>query len=346
MGPSAVKRIASGRTSTLVPGWPTSAPGSVFARPTNRATNTVAGRSYSSSAVPTCSRRPAFRTATRSPRSNASSCSCVTKTVVIPTRLIASRSSRRVRSRSAGSRFESGSSSNSTRGSGASERASATRCCCPPESSVTRRRSNPARSTRASASATCSARSPPATLRRPKATLPNTSRCGKSAYVWNTMPKRRRAGATRVISSPFTTIRPASGVSKPARIRSVVVFPLPDGPSSARISPLATSSERSDNARWPGKLLVSPRRERYPSPITHHLSPITSHAFPHSSHSDPNTSSSPHRVVPACPSPRPPRPCVRARHAPTRGASPPAGRAARAAVRLHARRAAVPRPSR
>src|SRR5687768_17981034 len=51
----------------------------------------------------------------------------------MPTRRISSRISPRVRSRSVGSRLESGSSSSSTRGSGASARASATRCCCPPE---------------------------------------------------------------------------------------------------------------------------------------------------------------------------------------------------------------------
>ena len=72
----------------------------------------------------------------------------------MPTRRMSSRISRRVRSRSVGSRLESGSSSSSTRGSGASARASATRCCCPPESWSTRRRSNPARSTSASARAT------------------------------------------------------------------------------------------------------------------------------------------------------------------------------------------------
>ena len=61
----------------------------------------------------------------------------------MPTRRISSRISRRVRSRNEGSRLDSGSSSRSTRGSGASARASATRCCCPPESCPMRRRSKP-----------------------------------------------------------------------------------------------------------------------------------------------------------------------------------------------------------
>ncbi len=131
-------------------------------RPTNAATNSFAGAAYRSSGVPTCSSRPARSTATRSPRSNASSCSWVTSTVVMPTRWISSRISRRVRSRSAGSRLDSGSSRSSTRGSGASARASATRCCWPPESWLMRRRSKPARSTRVSARVTRrSSSSPP-----------------------------------------------------------------------------------------------------------------------------------------------------------------------------------------
>ena len=79
----------------------------------------------------------------RSPSSNASSCSWVTSRVVMPRPRSTPASSRRVRSRSAGSRFDSGSSSSSTRGSGARARASATRCCWPPEISETRRVAEP-----------------------------------------------------------------------------------------------------------------------------------------------------------------------------------------------------------
>src|SRR5260370_3530465 len=57
------------------------------------------------------------------------------------------------------------------------------------------------------------------------------------------MPHRRRAAGTAVTSSCSMTRRPASGVSKPANSRSTVVLPLPEGPSSARISPRATASE-------------------------------------------------------------------------------------------------------
>src|SRR5438477_11912273 len=55
------------------------------------------------------------------------------------------------------------------------------------------------------------------------------------------MPQRRRAGGSVVTSSPPITMRPVSGASKPAMRRKIVVFPLPDGPSSDRISPRAIS---------------------------------------------------------------------------------------------------------
>src|SRR4051812_27643038 len=57
------------------------------------------------------------------------------------------------------------------------------------------------------------------------------------------MPTRRsRAVWARKSSSSKRTV-PASGFSSPARIRSSVVLPEPDGPSRARNSPSATSSE-------------------------------------------------------------------------------------------------------
>ena len=43
----------------------------------------------------------------------------------------------------------------------------------------------------------------------------------------------RSNGARRVTSTPPSRIRPAVGSSKPAIIRSTVVLPEPDGPSSA-----------------------------------------------------------------------------------------------------------------
>ena len=44
------------------------------------------------------------------------------------------------------------------------------------------------------------------------------------------------------------TMRPASGRSNPAIMRSVVVLPHPDGPSSEKNSPLPISSDTSSTA--------------------------------------------------------------------------------------------------
>ena len=47
----------------------------------------------------------------------------------------------------------------------------------------------------------------------------------------------RRFAGTVVTSRPWSTMRPASGDTKPAIIRSVVVLPQPLGPSSEKNSP-------------------------------------------------------------------------------------------------------------
>ena len=77
---------------------------------------------------------------------------------------------------------------------------------------------------------------------RPKAMLSNTS-CGGTARSAGTRSRRcapaRRAGA----SSPPKSTRPSVGHSRPAMMRSSVVLPEPDGPSSASSSPAPTSSE-------------------------------------------------------------------------------------------------------
>src|SRR5712691_1476490 len=69
------------------------------------------------------------------------------------------------------------------------------------------------------------------------------------------MAIRRRSGGTTVVGedrhrSP-TQISPPSGVRKPATSRSVVVFPQPEGPSSATSSRGLTSSERALTAATP-----------------------------------------------------------------------------------------------
>ncbi len=51
------------------------------------------------------------------------------------------------------------------------------------------------------------------------------------------MPMSRLFAGTREMSCPSTRTEPVVGWSKPASIRSAVVFPHPDGPSSAMSSP-------------------------------------------------------------------------------------------------------------
>jgi len=104
------------------------------ARPRKEATNFDSGRSNTDSGRPTCSICPSFITATRSEMESASSWSWVTETAVTPAAFRIWRTSSRISTRSRTSRFENGSSRRSTSGSGASDRASATRCFCPPES--------------------------------------------------------------------------------------------------------------------------------------------------------------------------------------------------------------------
>src|SRR4051812_26401592 len=66
---------------------------------------------------------------------------------------------------------------------------------------------------------------------------------------------------------------PALGSSRPATIRSVVVFPQPEGPSKAKNDPSATARLRSSTATKSPKRLVtrSSRRSRPPPSATHHL---------------------------------------------------------------------------
>ena len=88
--------------------------------------------------------------------------------------------------------------------------------------------------------------------RSPYATFSKTVRCGNRAYDWKTMPISRLSGvrARDVLCRP-----PGSGrrlaFSKPAIIRSVVVFPQPDGPSSVTNAPPANDSETSSTATTP-----------------------------------------------------------------------------------------------
>src|SRR3984885_7003139 len=57
-------------------------------------------------------------------------------------------------------------------------------------------------------------------------------------------------------------IRPASGFSRPATRRKVVVLPAPVGPSNTTNAPSSTVSDRSETA------LVAPKRFETPSSVT------------------------------------------------------------------------------
>jgi hypothetical protein len=221
--------------------------------PRNRATQSSAGRAHSSSGRATWATRPARRIATRSPSANASPTSCVTCTTVRERRSNRARRSSCRRRRSGPSRAPSGSSRSNVPGRGASARASATRCASPPERVAGSRAPASSSPTSASASATRAARSArgrPATL-GPKPTFSATVRCGKSAASWNTSPIPRRCAGRPVTSVPSTRTRPAVGRSRPETTRRRVDLPAPLGPSRARRSPDATSSETSSTIRRP-----------------------------------------------------------------------------------------------
>jgi hypothetical protein len=58
----------------------------------------------------------------------------------------------------------------------------------------------------------------------------------------------RLCGGTRDTSEPSSRIAPSVGVSNPAIIRSVVVFPQPEGPSIEKNSPDAMEKSASATA--------------------------------------------------------------------------------------------------
>src|SRR5262249_48869494 len=75
------------------------------------------------------------------------------------------------------------------------------------------------------------------------------------------MPTLRSSGSRSVTGRSPKEISPASGVSKPATMRSVVVLPQPDGPSRAISSPSRTSRSSLSTATTLPKRFVRPRNE-------------------------------------------------------------------------------------
>ena len=80
-------------------------------------------------------------------------------------------------------------------------------------------------------------------IRNGKAMLSNTVMCGHTAKDWKTMPMLRASGGVNFSARastmvlPLRMMRPWSGYSRPATMRSVVLLPHPLGPSRVKISP-------------------------------------------------------------------------------------------------------------
>ena len=72
------------------------------------------------------------------------------------------------------------------------------------------------------------------------------------------MPKERLSAGRAVMSTPSLINRPEVGRSKPAMIMRNVVLPEPEGPSSVRNSPGATSSDTFRSASKLPKALPIP----------------------------------------------------------------------------------------
>src|SRR5581483_3426843 len=83
----------------------------------------------------------------------------------------------------------------------------------------------------------------PLPTRSGNAAFSNTVMCGQIAYDWNTMPKLRLLGATKVFlceeytTRPSTAISPARGRSSPAIERSVVVLPAAGPEQGEQLAP-------------------------------------------------------------------------------------------------------------
>ena len=75
------------------------------------------------------------------------------------------------------------------------------------------------------------------------------------------MPMSRLAAGLPETSLPSMSTSPVSAVSNPATIRSAVVLPQPDGPSSATSSPGAISSDIPSSALAAPKARVSSRSD-------------------------------------------------------------------------------------
>src|SRR5262245_26142231 len=94
--------------------------------------------------------------------------------------------------------------------------------------------------------------------------------CGNSAKFWNAMPIPRRSGGAPTMDRPATWMSPSSGSNMPATMRSSTVFPLPDGPNTATISPGSTINDRSSAQRTAPNALPTALSSRRAMPSAFH----------------------------------------------------------------------------
>src|SRR6267142_3524180 len=99
---------------------------------------------------------------------------------------------------------------------------------------------------------------------RPKPTCWATVMLGQIAYDWKIMDMPRFSGGSErpgaEIVRPSSSMVPSLGSRKPAIIRSVVVLPQPDGPSSETNSPRVSASVARSTAVKAPKRQVTSRR--------------------------------------------------------------------------------------
>mmetsp|Transcript_34222 Transcript_34222/g.62229 ORF Transcript_34222/g.62229 Transcript_34222/m.62229 type:complete len:210 (+) Transcript_34222:596-1225(+) len=181
-GSSAVSPSHRSRPRASPSAEPIQTPSNRFWMPTRSATRALRGALWILAGVPACSTQPPSITASRSASMRASLRSCVTSTIGMPNSRRKSASRRYSPWRFIWSTAEKGSSSNSSRGSRASARATATRCCCPPDSVAGRLACcSELKPTWASQRRACCMRSAFGKCSNESATLPSASRWGISA---------------------------------------------------------------------------------------------------------------------------------------------------------------------
>src|SRR5215212_5145295 len=181
--------------------------------------------------------------------------SWLTKTIVSPRRAFRSRTRSSILRLAASSRALVGSSRRSASGSRASARATEARCCCPTESVSGARPHIEGSSPTTSSSWTGSALLP--ARRAPYRTVSSTE-VPKRAGIWKTIPTLRRSssGSSEPVGSPSRYTSPEDGSMRRLIARSRVLFPAPEGPTTAVTSPAGT------RASTPARISVPPASQR------------------------------------------------------------------------------------